>query len=118
VLTPPIFVANRRGTGPFRDYRAITGGIVYRGPTLTALKGTYLFGDYYGARLGALSVCGGVASPVSVLRKACDPNFTEPCLPTPANLTAFGSLTAIVEDHAGEIHFVANGDRLLRLVAR
>jgi hypothetical protein len=117
----PIFVANRSAfaTGPFSDYRAITGGIVYRGTALKALLGAYLFGDYYGRRLGALYQCSDGTSNVSQLAKACDPNDPNAgCLPTPDGSPRFDSLTAIVEDHAGEIYFVANGNSLLKLVAR
>ncbi|MDB4974280.1 MAG: hypothetical protein JWN48_2621 [Myxococcaceae bacterium] len=118
VATPPIFVADRLGTGPFRDYRAITGGVVYRGAGIPSLQGAYLFGDYYGARLGALYPCASSAAKVSTLRKSCDANFPEPCLPTPSGAAPFSSLTAIVEDHAGEIYFVASGNSLLKLVPR
>ncbi|HEX6241686.1 MAG TPA: hypothetical protein VFZ61_12350, partial [Polyangiales bacterium] len=116
--TPPIFVADRTGTGLFSDYRAITGGVVYRGAAIPALAGSYLFGDYYGKRLGALYRCGAQTSAVSVLRKSCDPNFAEPCLTTVSGGSSFGTLTAIVEDHAGELYFVAGGNSLLKLVAK
>lgn len=117
-VTPPIFVADRTGTGTFSDYRAIVGGVVYRGSALPALAGTYLFGDYYGKRLGALYRCGSQTSAVSVLRKNCDPNFPEPCLKAAAGSGTFGTLTAIVEDHAGELYFVASGNSLLKLVSQ
>ncbi|MEY4580693.1 MAG: hypothetical protein RL701_5396, partial [Pseudomonadota bacterium] len=112
--TAPIFIADRRGTGPFRDYRAIVGGIVYRGQALPELVGTYVFGDYYGARLGALKRCGAATSPTGIIYKNCDPNFPGACLQTGS--PQFTTLTAIVEDHAGELHFVANGNSLLKLV--
>jgi glucose/arabinose dehydrogenase len=119
--TSPMLVVNRSAfaTGQFSDYRAITGGIVYRGAALPALQGAYVFGDYYGARLGALYRCGARTSSASVLAKACDPNDpNQACLPTPSDTPRFDSLTAIVEDHAGEIYFVANGNSLLKLVGR
>ena len=119
--TPPSFVANRSAfaTGPFSDFRAITGGIVYRGTTLASLRGHYLFGDYYGDRLGVWNRCAANESTVSTLAKACDPNNPdEGCLPTPAGAARFDTLTAIIEDHAGEIYFVANGNSVLKLVKR
>jgi hypothetical protein len=119
--TPPIVAINRSAlaVGVFSDYRAVTGGVVYRGAALPKLRGQYLFGDYYGARLGLLTQCGAQTSPVAVLSKACDPNNpAEACLAAPAGAPRFESLTAIVEDRAGEVYFVANGNSLLRLVAR
>lgn len=118
--TEPIFVANRRGGGsdPFSDYRASVGGVVYRGQALPALTGTYVFGDYYGERLGALQQCAEGTSPVSIIRKNCDPNFpNEACLQPDDSTNGFGKLTAIIEDHAGEVYFLANGNSLLKLVA-
>jgi glucose/arabinose dehydrogenase len=116
--TTPIFVADRTGTGTFSDYRAIVGGAVYRGSAIPSFSGAYLFGDYYGKRLAALYRCGTESSSVSILRKNCDPNFPEPCLSAATGSPSFLSLTGIVEDHAGEIYFVANGNSLLQLVAR
>jgi glucose/arabinose dehydrogenase len=118
VATPPIFTADRQGTGPFSDYMAITGGVVYRGRAIPSLVGTYLFGDYYGKRLGALKQCGSATSPVTPVRKSCDANFPEACLRAPSGGPSFRSLTAIVEDHAGELYFVASGNSLLKLVPR
>lgn len=109
----PIFVANRNGNGPFRDYRAPVGGVVYRGSAIPELNGTYIFGDYYGQRLGALQQCDGQTSPLAVIRKNCDPNFPEPCL---SSGRYFDELTAIVEGNDGEIYLVANGNSLLKVV--
>jgi hypothetical protein len=119
--TPPMLAINRSAlsVGVFSDYRAITGGVVYRGAALPKLRGHYLFGDYYGARLGLLTQCGAQTSPTAVLSKTCDPNNpAEACLSAPAGAPRFEALTAIVEDRAGEVYFVANGNSLLRLVAR
>jgi glucose/arabinose dehydrogenase len=113
--TPPIFYADRSGFDSFRDYRAIVGGIVYHGSQLPELNGTYIFGDYYGERLGALQHCGDATSPVTGIRKNCDPNFPEPCLQERGTGT-LRQLTAIVEDNAGELYIVGNGDSLFRIV--
>jgi glucose/arabinose dehydrogenase len=114
--TKPIFTVDRRGNGPLRDYRAIVGGAVYRGKALPQLAGVYVFGDYYGTRLGALQRCGDATSPNNVIRKNCDPNFPEPCLQADASAPEFKQLTAIVEDHTGELYLVANGNSLLQVV--
>lgn len=113
--TGPIFYADRTGSGRFRDYRAIVGGVVYRGRELPELVGTYIFGDYYGERLGALQRCGDATSPVTGIRKNCDPNFPEPCFQERAGGT-LRQLTAIVEDNDGELYLVGNSDSLLRVV--
>jgi glucose/arabinose dehydrogenase len=114
----PIFFADRGGSGPFRDYRAIVGGVVYRGGALPQLRGTYVFGDYYGTRLGALQRCAEATSPASVIRKNCDPNFSEACLDAEASSPELQQLTAIVEDREGELHLVANGNSLLKIVPK
>jgi hypothetical protein len=75
-----------------------------------------VFGDYYGTRLGALKRCDDATSPANVIRKNCDPNFAEPCLDADRDSPEFRQLTAIVEDHAGELHLVANGNSLLKVV--
>jgi len=113
--TAPIFYADRTSSGRFRDYRAIVGGVVYRGSELRELTGTYIFGDYYGERLGALQRCGDATSPVTGIRKGCDPNFPEPCFQERGGGT-LRELTAIVEDNAGELYLVGNSDSLFRVV--
>lgn len=118
--TAPIFVADRgnTATGPFADFQAILGGVVYRGSALPELEGVYLFGDYVGSRLGALYQCGSTTSPVTPVRKAC--NVNEPnaaCLRRLDGGPVFSELRAIVEDHDGELYMVANGNSLLKVVA-
>jgi glucose/arabinose dehydrogenase len=113
--TEPIFFADRTSSGRFRDYRAIVGGAVYRGDALPELEGTYIFGDYYGERLGALQRCGDRTSDVTGIRKNCDPNFPEPCLESRGTGT-LRQMTAIVEDRAGELYIVGNGDSLFKVV--
>lgn len=117
--TPPIFGVDRRAsaTGPFRDYKSIIGGHVYRGRAIPALRGTYLFGDYKGARMGALVQCGSKTSAVTPIAKNRDPNA-----PNAAGFSALagaprlGDLTAIVTDNEGEIYLVANRGVLLQVV--
>ena len=117
--TGPIFTIDRTpgATGPFADYNAIIGGIVYRGKALPSLQGTYFFGANRGARLGALRHCGDVTSPVAPVTKQCDANTpNEACLRRLDSGAAFTELRAIVEDHDGEMYMIANGNSLLKVV--
>jgi glucose/arabinose dehydrogenase len=120
--TPPIFVADRRRTGctgQFCDYRAMVGGVVYRGPSLAQLEGVYLFGDYVGRRMVGMRRCEGVSSEPRTIRKQCDAGFPdELCFEPLAGTPAFSSLTGIVEGNDGEIYLVANRNSLLKVVAR
>jgi glucose/arabinose dehydrogenase len=120
--TPPIFVADRRTrecTGQFCDFRAVVGGVVYRGPSLTQLDGVYLFGDYVGRRMVALRKCGVSSSELRTLRKRCDVGFAdELCFDALEGTPEFSGLTGIIEGNDGEIYLVANRDSLLKVVAR
>jgi glucose/arabinose dehydrogenase len=113
--TAPTLVIDRRAigcTGSFCDYRSVVGGPVYRGTAIPKLSGVYLFGDYIGGRLGAFTQCGNQRSPVSVLRKRCN-GSEEACIP---QNDGFGALAAIVEGSDGEIYFVTDRSKLVKLV--
>lgn len=117
--TPPIVEMDRRmgSTGPYRDYVSVIGGPVYRGSALPQLQGVYLFGDYRGERMGALVQCGDKTSPVTNILKNRDPNTPNtPAFTRASGLATFRDLTAIVEDHDGEIYFVANRNSLWKVV--
>ena len=117
--TPPIVEVDRRSaaTGPFRDYKSVIGGSVYRGSAIPFLWGVYLFGDYVGDRMGALYQCGSVTSEITPVHRNCDPNAPdEACLEHAADVPRIDALTAIVEDHAGELHLVVNRNQLVKLV--
>ncbi|MDB4975192.1 MAG: hypothetical protein JWN48_3533 [Myxococcaceae bacterium] len=120
VETKPIVEINRVGTNappPFGDYVSIMGGYVYRGSAIPQLQGVYLFGDYLGKRFGALRQCGSTTSPITPINKNKDPNAaSEAFFGRPAQAPAFAALTAIVEDNAGELYFVANRNSLLKVV--
>jgi glucose/arabinose dehydrogenase len=115
--TPPIFSAERRQngcSGRFCDWTSIIGGVVYRGAAVPQLEGVYVFGDYKGARMVALRQCDSTTSPLTVIRKECDPGTPgEACFTG----TSFAELIAIVEDNAGEMYFVTDKRSLLKLVA-
>ncbi|AUX24081.1 uncharacterized protein SOCEGT47_046140 [Sorangium cellulosum] len=116
---PPIVDIDRRrsATGDFSDYVSVISGFVYRGTALPQLRGVYMFGDYTGARMGALMQCGEQTSPITVILKSRDPNSPNtPAFTRPSGQPAFKQLTAIVEDNAGEQYFVINRNTLAKLV--
>jgi glucose/arabinose dehydrogenase len=93
-------------TLPVSDYGrdlgcSVIGGNVDRAPTLTALTGGYLFGDYCSGRLWAIDPAGdGYQEPVQVGRLD-------------------GSLSGFGEDEAGNLYAAdLRGGAVLRVVAR
>jgi glucose/arabinose dehydrogenase len=119
VHTPPIVSVERNAfaNNPFADYNAMIGGVVYRGSALPQLQGIYFFGGYAGARLGALRQCGSTTSLPTPVAKRCNANSpSEACLRSLNGAPAFSELRAIVEDHAGEMYMVANGNTLFKVV--
>lgn len=118
--TASIFDADRRvRTGPYGDWISVIGGSAYRGKAIPGLRGTVIFGDYKGRRMVALQQCGDKTSPTVDILKNADPNQPNAAgFSRASGQPAFGDLTAIVEDNDGEIYFVANRDRLLKVVPR
>ena len=119
--TLPIVEVDRRSaaTGPFSDYKSVIGGSVYRGSAIPFLWGVYLFGDYVGDRMGALYQCGSVTSEITPVHRNCDPNApAEACLEHAVDVPRIDALTAIVEDHAGELYLVVNRNQLVKIVAQ
>lgn len=57
--TPPIVSIDRQGATPFAGYKSTIGGQVYRGTAIPALRGIYLFADFYAGVMGALRYCNG-----------------------------------------------------------
>jgi hypothetical protein len=89
---------------PFAEYNhgqgcSITGGYVYRGPSLKALQGVYLFGDY----------CSGLVW--ASYRNAAGNWQTTEFKQTEYTISSFG------EDEAGEVYLVDHGGAVLRLAA-
>ncbi len=97
--TPPIVSIDRQGNGPFADYKSIIAGRVYRGTSIPALQGVYLFADYAGAEVGAIRYCGGqVYGPVPMPKKQ---------IATPTG--TLGTVSSFVEGHDGELYVTYNG---------
>jgi glucose/arabinose dehydrogenase len=87
---------------PFAEYNhgqgcSITGGYVYRGPSLKPLQGVYLFGDY----------CSGLVW--GSYRDAAGNWQTTEFKQTEYTISSFG------EDEAGEVYLVDHGGAVLRL---
>jgi glucose/arabinose dehydrogenase len=83
------------------DGKSVTGGYVYRGPTLAGLVGAYVYGDYDTGRIWALRV--DDAGKLLANREVVDLG-TNPKL----NIAAFG------EDAAGELYILAFDGRIHR----
>ncbi|MDB4987560.1 MAG: hypothetical protein JWN04_2738 [Myxococcaceae bacterium] len=118
-VTAPIvdILRTKDAPGPFGDFISVIGGYVYRGSAIPALAGLYLFGDYKGKRFGALRQCGGATSPITPIDRNANANEPNAAFfAAPAGQPPFDVLTAIVQDNAGELYFVANRNSLLKLV--
>jgi glucose/arabinose dehydrogenase len=80
---------------------SITGGYVYRGNAIPALRGTYFYGDF----------CAGFVRSLSLINGTATQFFDWPNLrPAGANITSFG------EDGAGELYIMTSGGALYRIV--
>ncbi|MCZ7682590.1 MAG: PQQ-dependent sugar dehydrogenase [Sandaracinaceae bacterium] len=102
--TPPVLEYDHAGAeGVIHGY-AVTGGYVYRGSAVPALRGWYLFGDYIGL---------GGGTPVAALRY-CDGGVAS-AQQVPGLSGVLDELTSFGEDNAGELYML--GDRVVRIVA-
>ncbi|WP_437976591.1 PQQ-dependent sugar dehydrogenase [Sorangium sp. So ce295] len=91
-ITPPVFAYDHdSGDG------SVTGGYVYRGSRIPALRGKYLFGDFETDRVWMLTWKDGVATPRSSLSQDLGSENTI------EGLASFG------EDAAGELYIVSYG---------
>ena len=89
---------------PVYEYRhdegiSITGGVVYRGSAIPALRGAYLFGDLATAAIWALPTQGTSVGERVDLGVRVDP----------------GTLVSFAEDAAGEVYVVSIGGAVSRL---
>jgi glucose/arabinose dehydrogenase len=117
--TNPIFnLAHGSQGGVFNLIVAIVGGQVYRGNAIPALRGAYLFGEFYPNRpMRALYQCGTQTSPVTVIQKRCDPNTPNAaCFTAVSGAPNLSQVGAIVRGNDGELYLAANGNALLKVV--
>jgi glucose/arabinose dehydrogenase len=85
---------------PTDDGCAVTGGYVYRGSALPALRGHYFYGDFCAGFVRSLRVSGGSA--------VDEREWPE--------LAPDGQITSFGEDAGGELYVVVADGRLLRFV--
>jgi glucose/arabinose dehydrogenase len=79
---------------------AVTGGYVYRGPSIPALQGTYFYADYCTGDVGSFVLNNGTAtSPMSW-----------------SSLNPGGNVTSFGEDLAGEMYIVTQQGGVYRIV--
>jgi quinoprotein glucose dehydrogenase len=100
-LVDPIHVYTRN------DGLSITGGVVYRGEKIPALKGAYVYGDWAFGHIWALrydKAARKVVSNTVIVRGNTDPNAKDMVKPS-----------AICEDAAGEICVLDWNHRIFRL---
>ena len=76
---------------------AVTGGYVYRGSRIPGLTGAYLFGDYCGGQVRALTLAGGKVAEHRALGLQAD------------GLASFG------EDHQGEVYALSLSGGVFRI---
>jgi glucose/arabinose dehydrogenase len=91
---------------PLTEYKhtagrcSVTGGYVYRGPAIPALRGYYVYGDYCTGEVWA--VASGASTPATAIR----------LLDTPRMISGFG------QDDRGELYLCdISGDAVYRIVA-
>jgi glucose/arabinose dehydrogenase len=77
---------------------SVTGGYVYRGCAMPAMRGRYFFGDWGG------KIWSGVRS-----GNALTDIVAHTAELIPAGQTGLGTMVSFAEDHAGELYFVAWG---------
>jgi glucose/arabinose dehydrogenase len=101
-LVEPIFdYPHQRQDGREDTGLSITGGYVYRGKALPALRGVYVFGDYESGRIWGLREEGGkLAEAGEMIDVGAQPKL---------NIAAFG------EDAANELYICAFDGRIYRL---
>ena len=84
---------------------SITGGYVYRGCRMPALRGAYFYGDFCAGFVRSLRIAGGqAADPVDWTEELFGPGGSV------ASNTSFG------QDAEGELYLVARGGDILRLL--
>ncbi|WP_437897962.1 PQQ-dependent sugar dehydrogenase [Sorangium sp. So ce124] len=97
-ITPPVVAYDHDNSDG-----SVTGGYVYRGSRIPALRGKYLFGDYASDRVWMLTWKDGVATPRSSLSQDL------------ASESTIQGLASFGEDAAGELYIVSYGGSIFRI---
>ena len=98
---PVLDIAHDSRTTVLRSSCSITGGFVYRGTAIRALRGAYIFGDYCSSDIAAFRYCDGAVR-------------------EPMRLDMGGGVDSVVsfgEDNMGEL-YVINGTSVRRIIGR
>ncbi|WP_437318373.1 PQQ-dependent sugar dehydrogenase [Sorangium sp. So ce385] len=104
MITPPVKRYDHdNGDG------SITGGYVYRGSKIPALRGKYLYGDFASDRVWMFTWRDGVATPSSPTDLGTQLSQDLNSVSTIEGLASFG------EDAAGELYIVSYGGRIFRI---
>jgi glucose/arabinose dehydrogenase len=85
---------------------SITGGYVYRGCRMSALRGTYFYGDFCAAFIHSFRMAGGVVTDTRDRTAEL----------APGGGLAINSITSFGEDARGEIYIVDRGGEVFKIV--
>lgn len=105
--TKPVLDFGRRDngcTGQLCDWASIIGGVVYRGSALPQLYGAYIFADF------------GEEYVASFFH--CSPTMRSATGTVSRTTLGFSLVSGFVEDSDAELYFVADREKLMKLVPR
>lgn len=94
--------------------QSITGGYVYRGSAIPALRGTYIYADYASARFFTLRIENGAAANVQDITDEINPTG----FGANGNQRLATGIASFGIDHAGEVYVLSQGrDTIYKITA-
>ncbi len=96
-LIGPILEYSHQGEG-----NSVSGGFVYRGSAIPALRGAYIFGDYGSGRIWTTRYVPGDATPAAK---------------TEISSLQTGGVVAFGQDNSGEVYILHQGGEIFRIAA-
>jgi hypothetical protein len=87
---------------------AVTGGVVYRGGAIPALRGTYLFGDFCTGEVWSFELDREAGTISALVDRSAEL--------APGDGSSIDELTAFGEDAEGEVYLVDKGGELFRVL--